>query len=252
MGGKLHELLAVEGDLEGAFKKILKESVVTFEKKGEHFIGMDKTLQMFDDARAHEEDAYREVKALVTTAQAKLDYTTDYGVRYLDAVLQKERTNQEAKADIEIDGTVIASDLPATFLLGLETRLKWVRELYEKVPTHTPGIEWIPDADMGAGVFRTKEPRHRHKTEKTMKHKVLYDATEEHPAQLETWSEDIPIGKFTETLWSGMLSPAEKSAKLGRIDKLLRAVKKARQRANAVDVVDVTIGKELFNYIEGK
>jgi hypothetical protein len=85
-----------------------------------------------------------------------------------------------------------------------------------------------------------------------MKHKVLYDATEEHPAQLETWSEDIPIGKFTETLWSGMLSPAEKSAKLGRIDKLLRAVKKARQRANAVDVVDVTIGKELFNYIEGK
>ena len=34
---KLHELLAVEGDLKGEFVKIAEESVVTFTKKADHF-----------------------------------------------------------------------------------------------------------------------------------------------------------------------------------------------------------------------
>ena len=48
-----------------------------------------------------------------------------------------------------------------------------------------------------------------------------------------------------------MISPAEKSAILGRLDKLTRAVKKARQKANTAEVTKVTIGEELFKYIHG-
>ena len=48
-----------------------------------------------------------------------------------------------------------------------------------------------------------------------------------------------------------MISPSEKSVLLSRIDKLIMAVKQARQRANTQEVVKTTIGKEIFNYIMG-
>ena len=40
---KLHEILAVEGDLEGQYKKIIEEATSIF-KKGEHFIGFTANL----------------------------------------------------------------------------------------------------------------------------------------------------------------------------------------------------------------
>ena len=39
MSGKLHELLAVEGDLGGASKKLMVEAANTFSKKTDHFMG---------------------------------------------------------------------------------------------------------------------------------------------------------------------------------------------------------------------
>ena len=51
------------------------------------------------------------------------------------------------------------------------------------------------------------------------------------------------------TTWSGMISSAQKSAILGRMDKLIRATKKARQRANTQEVVKVTISKKLIDFL---
>ena len=48
-----------------------------------------------------------------------------------------------------------------------------------------------------------------------------------------------------------MISPAEKSALLGRIDKLIQATKKARQQANAAEVVNREIGRKIMDYING-
>ena len=77
----------------------------------------------------------------------------------------------------------------------------------------------------------------------------MYDATKEHPAQVESITTDVAIGKITVNNWSGMLSPAQKSILLGKIDTLIRAVKKARQRANTTEVVKVNIGDKLFDFI---
>jgi hypothetical protein len=46
-----------------------------------------------------------------------------------------------------------------------------------------------------------------------------------------------------------MITPARKSELLDRIDKLLRAVKKARQRANGTEVVKVNVGKSIMDFI---
>lgn len=244
---KLHELLAVEGDLEGTYRKILEETKTTFTKKTEHFMGFVRTLQLFDEEAAPLAPDYKE---LDSTVDAKLDYQKGHVVRYLDAVLQKELTNTTAKADLVIDGKKIAKELPATFLLGLETKLKHVRDVYSTIPTLQPGVKWVKDEDKGKGVYITENPEETYQTEKVVEPVVMYEATKEHPAQVKEAAKTIKTGKFTRKVWSGMLSPAEKSIILGKIDKLIRAAKKARQRANATEVVKATVAKEIFNYIE--
>jgi hypothetical protein len=84
-------------------------------------------------------------------------------------------------------------------------------------------------------------------------HKVLYEATDKHPAQIEKWEEQVAVGKYVTNVQCGMLSPADKSTLLGRCDRLIQAVKKARMKANMVDVVDQSIGKEIFSFVfDGK
>lgn len=246
----LHELLAVEGDLEGVFKKIIEETKATFKNKPAHFLGSHRKLEMFaDDDKVEYPEEH---KAIDETVNAKLAYTAKPIKRYFDAILQKEATNQEAKADLVVDGKVLAEGLPATFLLGMESRLKIVRSIYTEIPTLDPGIEWEEDKSKGKDIFKTKFPEEKLKTAQTVQHKVLYDATKEHPAQIERWQEVVNTGKFIKQTWSGMISPYEKSMYLERIDKLIRAVKKARQKANTAEVVKLNIGETLFNYIHLK
>lgn len=243
---KLHELLAVEGDLEGIYKKILDETAQTFTKKVDRFFGVVRTMEWFEEGNP---PIPAEHQALTTTVKDKLDYQKNAVIRYFDALLQKERTNQDARSDIIIDGVPIASDLPATFLLGLESRLKRVREIYDKIPTLPPNIKWEKDSTKGDAIYSRVHPEEQLKTEKIFKVQVLYDATKEHPAQVEKIPETKNVGVYKKEVWTGLLSPADKSALLGKIDKLIQAVKKARQRANTTEVVKTTIGKELFGYI---
>lgn len=245
----LHELLAIEGDLDGAHKKILDETRSTFTKKSEHFIGQHRKLEMFaEDGIAYPEES----KKMDSTVQQKLDYMMKTEIRYFDAILQKETTNQVAKAHLIIDGVTIAENLPATWLLGMETRLKHLRTAYEAIPTLQPGIDWVLDPTQGANIYKTKLPVEKLKTETVVEPVVLYAATKEHPAQVKEASKTLTVGKYSQTTWSGMISPAEKSALLGRIDKLIRATKQARQRANTTEVTVRTIGAALFDYINAK
>lgn len=243
---KLHELLSVESDLEGIWRKILEETTATFNKKVERFFGAVRTLEWFEEGQP---EVPAEHKELTTTVDEKLAYQEKAVVRYFDALLQKERTNQEAKADIVIDGKTIASGLPATFLLGLESRLKRVREVYDSIPTLPPNVKWEQDETKGDGIYSRTHPEEQLKTEKIFKVQVLYKHTKEHPAQVEKISETKNVGVYKKEVWTGVLSPAEKSVLLGKLDKLIQAVKKARQRANTTTVVKATVGKELFNYI---
>lgn len=244
---KLHELLAIEGDREGNYKRVMEEAVITFTKKTDHFVGQIRRLEMFDQA---EQDLNTEErKELVTTVKDKLNYVQESVVQYLDIVLRKELTNQLATADLIIDGVMLATKLPATFLLGLETKFKNIRAMYETLPTLDPGIKWVEDAKLGKNVYITAYPDEKFKTAKKFQHQVLVAPTDKHPAQVEKWEEQIPVGKYTTTAWSGKISPAEKSALLGKIDKLIQAAKQARMRANNIDAIDRQVGKVLCDYI---
>ncbi len=245
----LHELLAVEGDLDGAHKKILQETKATFLKKKDHFMGHHRKLSMFVDDNIEHPEQYKKID---TTVGEKLSHMQKTEIRYFNAMLQKEATNQTATADLVIDGKILGKDLPATFLLGMESRLKHLREVYEAIPTLQPGISWIPDESQGKNIYKTEKPEEALKTETVVEPVVLYKATDRHPAQVKEVSKTNNVGKYVTYAWSGMVSPAEKSIYLEKIDKLIRAFKKARQRANTTEVVNRSIGKEIFTYIDFK
>jgi hypothetical protein len=245
---KLHELLAVESDLEGTYNRILKETGTNFLKHPDRYFGKHQRVESFDENAPKESDVHKEMD---DTINGKLKYSQKSVVRYLDAVLQKERTNQEARSDLVVDGTIIAKDVPATFLLGLETKLKKVRtHLYETIPTLQPGVKWEKDSSFGDDVYRMVNSEEKFRTKKVMKNHVISPATDKHPAQVNVYNEDEKVARVIIDTWCGMISSAEKSQKLNKVDKLIRAVKKARQKANTTEVVNMTIGKELFDFIE--
>jgi len=254
---KLHELLAVEGDLEGEYRAITQETINTFSNKAHHFVGSVRELEWFEEGQPEEPKEYQH---MTTTVKDKLDYTSKSIIRYFDALLQKESTNQVAKADLVVDGVTIAKDVPATMLLGLENRLKVVRDIYMAIPTLPPNIEWKLDPQKGPNIYSRVHAEEKMKTEKIFKVQVLYEAKfpkegergESLPAQVEKISETKNVGVYKKNIWTGILSPAEKSVLLGRVDKLIRATKKARQQANSTEVVKSEIGKAIFDFIHAE
>ena len=244
--GKLHQLLAVEPDLEGKYKRVCEETKKTFGKAA-MFTGSHRTLSMFEEGvDATDPDTHQ---SMTTTVRDRMEYTGASISAYFDALFQKEATNQNAKADLVVDGTVIGEGLPATFLLALESRLKYVRSVYEGLPTLQAGIEWTPSVDKGEGIWEMKHPEEKLKTKLTVQHQVLVPPTDHHRAEIEKWEEQIPIGKFVRQVWCSMLTSAEKQDVLSRIDKLIQAVKQARQKANAEEVVSGAVGQSIVDFI---
>lgn len=246
---KLHELLAIMADRAGAAGAILEETKQTFLKRPDHFKGQTRTVNFFDEERSEENTV--DTKEFVTTVRDKLDHTASVVGPYWNALLQLETTNQKAVADLVVEGETLAKDVPATFLLGMETRLKELRAVMLSIPTLAPELSWKADDDLGTGIY-VSTPQVNFKGEKRLGHKVLYEATKEHPAQIEKWTEDKPVARIETVHVSTMLSPADKAAMLARLDKLIAAVKQARQRANGIEVEKVHVAKEMFDYIAGR
>ena len=243
--GKMHELLAVEADLKGKAAAILGETRNTFDRKGAIFKGSERTFEVASD---EDEQMPAEFSPLYSTVNAKLEYTFKHLVRYMDAVVQKEATNQVAKADVVVNGSVILEKVPAAGLLSLEHRLREIIDLVKRAPTLDLKEEWSMDPDRGEHV-RISRPRQTNRLVEVPTRFVRSEATEHHPAQVDVIATKRVGGVYTQTLLSGEPTPAEKAEMLERAEALLAAVKKARSRANRTEVVKFQAGKVLTDYI---
>lgn len=241
--GKLHELLAVEPDLKAGAQKALSQTKVVF-SSGEKLAGQIRTYVPLEEEGESFPD---ERKELTSTVKAEWGTFREAFGRYVDAVAQKEVTNQSTVADVVVDGRILLKNLPATALLNLEARLGEVLELYRLAPTNDPAERWTWDDQNG---YWVSDPRTTFRTQKKMRAQVLYEATKEHPAQVQTYTDDIRVGTWTTVIRSGMLSPVSKKIALDRIEALIRAVKEARQRANDIEAEKTKVADVLFDYIE--
>lgn len=240
---KLHELLAVEGDLKGRAQQAKSGTIKLFTDGTGRLLGRVITYRVDEG----EDPRPPEVTELATTVPTELDqFQAVYG-QWLDVAIQKEVTNQETAATVKIgDVDIFGCSLPATALLNLEAKLVELKSVYNAIPTLDPSERW--EWDEGRGHYVSVD-RENNITKKVTKVLVLYEHTEQHPAQTQAYNDDEKIGTRNTKLYSGMLSIVERRITLDRIDTLLRAVKEARQRANDVEITDVEVAEDIFNYI---
>lgn len=246
--GQLHELLAVESDLDNVWKKVMQEAESTFGRP-DRFNGNHEHYQPFnEEALDSELDKHH---AVTTTVKDKLDYLKPHAVRFFDAVAQKDRTNQEARTDVTLPNGKVLKDVPATTLLGLETKLKRIRQVLEAIPTLAPGIVWELDDQERVGIFQGKHQEEKFRELKDTEFRVVVEPTEHHPAQVKELDRVIRVGKTVTNRWSGMISSKAKSELLARLDESLRIVKKGRTRANTAEVQDIHVAQDLMDFILG-
>lgn len=168
----------------------------------------------------------------------------------LDVQAHREMANQKATASIVVDGTVIAENLPAGMILGLEKRLVDVQTFVTNIPVLDSAESWTWDNNSGLYVTEAVQTR---STKKVQRPLVLYPATDKHPAQTQVISEDVTTGFWHTVKQSGAIPKPEKDALLERVEKLLIAVKEAREKANDIDAgARPALGAPIFNYLFGR
>ncbi len=240
---KLHELLAVEGDLKGRAQQVKSTIVKLFADGTGRLLGRTITYQVDEG----EDPRPPEMTELATTVQDELAHFQDAYGSWLNVAIQKEVANQGTMATVTVDGKdILGATLPAPALLNLEAKLTELRAVYATIPTLDPSERW--DFSEAHQHYISMD-RVTNITKKVPKVLVLSEATEHHPAQVQAFHEDVRVGTRTTTLHSGLLTPKDKNEALGRIDKLIRAVKEARQRANDIEINNVQVAESIFNYI---
>lgn len=236
---RLHELLAVEQDRKGNAERSRSQTLDTFRSRQNHFIGLRRTFKPFTVDEAQGEFGGERVEAdtrLVKTVPEELGHLFASIGEAMDVGFQVDEANTEARADLEFQGEVIAEQLPATFLLQLEKRLREVRSVLKEVPTFDPVRIWSADPEADKKHVLRAEPVLTIRKQRTRKYNVMYDATEHHPAQIDVVEIDEPVGEIRTYDWTGKISPRKRTALLEQADALIEAVKRARSRANAVEV----------------
>lgn len=244
---KLHELLAVESNLENQAAKCRSELAGTFEKKRHLF---EEKLVTFTPA-GEGTQAIKETQSDIQTNVGKeLDWVQSHIVKALDASYQVAEANTKARADVVLEDdaqTVLLTGVPATALLELEKRVAEIMALVVAVPTLDPAKGFTKDTSRNLYVARTVNKTRTRKEKKVF---IKYEATKEHPAQTELLDQDVTIGTIQEQEWSGLITPAEKAELINRVEIVARAVRRARSRANDVEVnTGAKIGAKLLGYI---
>jgi hypothetical protein len=243
MTQKLNQIIAIEKGVKSRVQAVIDEIYKAIQK-APLFEGLERKYQPKDD----EGDKLPGERKVVQARVADLLGTVRIAeTELMNVTAQKEQANTLASAPVIVDGKTVLGPTPVTTLLFLEKRLTDWRTLVSKLPELDISEVWQFDAD--AGIYKT-EPVQTHRTVKTQRPIVLYDATDKHPAQTQLITSDEIAGFWHTTRQSGAVPKSRKAELLERADKLLIAVKQAREAANALEAADrVNVGGQIFEFL---
>lgn len=238
----LNKLIAIESGVKSAAKRKETDLYHVLQKNA-LLSGISRNYQPKDD----DGDKLPSETTLVQVKVEKVirDLATEL-TRLFDVTLTKEVGNSKAKADVVVDGSVLLKQVPVTYLLFLEKQLVDINTFVNKLPTLDPASEWTYDSNNDVNVT---SPVQTVKTKKVPRNWVKAEATDKHPAQVEIFHEDVIVGTWTKVDYSGAIPATRKSELLSRVEKLITAVKFAREEANSLIVEDQQAGSKVFNYL---
>lgn len=243
----LCQILAVRASVKGdTERKLMKHHHLL--RQQPLLSGMARTYEPRDDDdyRFPDETTQVQVKAEAVLREIAVDLADMF-----DVTAAMDWTNQHARADVVLlggdDPVTLLTDVPVTYLLFLEKQLVSLEDMIRKLPTLPATENWTldPATDMyksdAIGSIKTK---------KIMRNHVRAAATEKFPAQVDTYTEDVPIGTWTTVKFSGALPADRVNKMLNRVISLLHAVRFAREQANLEGIVpDLHPGRRIFDYL---
>lgn len=242
--GKLCQVIAVVASKKAAAQSAITQSYHQIQK-GPLFDGIARTYspKNEDGDKLPPESKSIQVKVsdLIATVRAAL-------TEVFDVVATQDAANTEARANIDVNGKTVLRAVPVTHMLFLEKQLKDVETFIGKLPTLDPAEQWSYNE---AADHWATPPSETTRTKKIPKAFIKAQATKEHPAQVETFHEDVVDGYWKTIKFSGAVPAKEKNAMLERVRKLHEAVVKAREEANGIEAPNVSVGKEVFDFVFG-
>lgn len=215
-------------------------------QKGQPLSGISRTYRPFSD-EPQEQLPPESTRVQINVADVVADASRAL-TRLFDLQLTQDTGNAAAKANVVVDGEAIIEDAPVTYLLFLEKQLTDWRTFVDGLPTLDPAETWERDPERGC--FRSA-PAQTQKMKKVLRNHVLAEATDKHPAQVQPYNEDVPVGIWTTVKLSGAMPAEQVKALRERIDKLIEAVKVAREEANSAVVAEKKAGEAVFRYLLG-
>ena len=241
---KLNQIIAVVTGKKSRCQKALGD-VYKQLQKATLFDGISRTYQPLDEEGETQPPEQKNVQYKANQAIADARQALS---ELFDAVATQDWANCEARADVVVDGTVILEQVPVTHLLFLEKQLTDLHTFVGQLPTLDPADTWRWDENSDCYVT---EATFSNRTKKVPRSHILYEATKEHPAQVEMYHEDVKVGEWRTVKFSSALPATERNDLIARVRKLQEAVKFAREEANSRDVQDVNIGNKVFDFVFG-
>jgi len=184
---------------------------------------------------------------LQVNAEEALAAAVNAFARLFAVTLEKDGTNIHALADIVVDGEVLFTKAPVPYLLFLEKQLVDIHTVIAKLPTLDPSETWTFDANADAWA---SAPTSTTRTKKIPRNHVKAAATDKHPAQVETFYEDVIVGYWKTIKFSGAVPQKRVTELAERVTKVQQAVKFAREQANSTEVlVNGNASRKILDYI---
>lgn len=244
----LNQMLAVRKGVIGEAEKAFTDAYQTIQRSA-GLAGITKTYQALAAVEDGGEELASERQLVQVNVPNVLATVKDSLTRLFDVHATIDTTNQMAMAAIEVGGVRLTNDLPVATLLTIEKKLTDLVTFIRKIPLLDPAEVWSRDEHQ-EGVWRNESVR-THRQKKVPRNHVKAKATDKHPEQVEVYYEDVIVGHWTTTKFSGAASLAEVRSLLDRVLALQAAVKQAREKANMTPVVDVTPGAAIAGYLFG-
>jgi hypothetical protein len=240
---KLNQIVALEKGLKGRTEKAITKTYHQLQK-AEPFAGLSRTYQPKDE----DGDVFPPERTQVQeTVPDQLDQAAKALTELFNVVATKEWGNTIARADVKIDGQVIVEGAPVPYLLFLEKRLIDWRTMVSTLPTLNPAEVWTAD-ETANNQYRTEATKTT-KTKKIPRVLTKAPATERHPAQTEVYMEDVVIGEWSTTKFSGAIPAKRRDELVERVNKLIDAVQMAREDANDAEIEQKRPAAAVFSYL---
>jgi hypothetical protein len=242
MNSKLCQIIAVEKTVKNKAHSTITDTYQMMQKTG-LFVGLSRAYKPLSEEG---EQLPTESSKVQANAANLINQVSSALTELFDVTLTKDVGNCSARADVVVGDVVIARAVPVTYLLFLEKKLIDLHTFVSKLPVLDPSEEWTYDPNVDCYASKSSETV---RTKKVFVPLVLSPATDKHPAQVKEGFEDKVVGTWRAVKFSGALPAQRVATMLERVEKLQRAVKFAREEANATQVESVKIGEKLLNFV---